>query len=160
MEPVADPSNIEAFARAIFDAVTSKNYALVAALAVVALVYLARKYAGPKVPFLQTDKGGVLLSLATSFAGALATALFAGGPISLALVSQALIVAFTASGGWSMIRKLFFTDDAAKAKALAEAAGKAAKGSTAAKAKAAGAAKAKAAPTKSKSLAEYINGEE
>jgi hypothetical protein len=129
METVPDPSNIETFARVVFNAVMTKNWALVAALAVVGLVFVARKYLAPKVPFLATGRGGALLVMVTSLAGAIANAVLAGAPFNVGLLLKAAGVAFTAAGGFAMAKKLIFGDDAAAVQRV-EAAGLAAESKT------------------------------
>ncbi|TQF09182.1 hypothetical protein FJV41_45945 [Myxococcus llanfairpwllgwyngyllgogerychwyrndrobwllllantysiliogogogochensis] len=103
-----NPEQFEAFAQLLLDAVTSRNYALLAALVVVLLVYLLRKFGGAFIPFLRTDRGGAVLVLGVSLAGAVANALAAGAPFSLALLVTALKVALTAAGGFTVIKRLVF----------------------------------------------------
>ncbi|QSQ17171.1 hypothetical protein [Myxococcus landrumensis] len=107
-----NPEQLEEFARLVLDAVTSRNYALLAALVVVLLVYLLRKFGGAFVPFLRTDRGGALLVLGVSLAGAVANALAAGAPFSLALVLTAAKVALTAAGGFTLVKRLLFGSSA------------------------------------------------
>lgn len=98
--------DILAIAKQIFDAVSSGNWVLVAALALVLLVFVLRKFVSSKVPFLASDEGGVLLTFAGSFGGALATALAAGESASWALAFTAAKVAFLAMGGYAALKKL------------------------------------------------------
>lgn len=103
-----NPEQFEEFARHLLDAVTSRNYALLAALVVVVLVYLLRKFGGRFIPFFNTDRGGAVLVLGVSLAGAVANALAAGAPFSLALLLTALQVALTAAGGFTIIKRILF----------------------------------------------------
>lgn len=99
-----DPTaTIDAFAKAV----EGGNPWLIAAAGVGLLVFLLRRFVPGKFGnWLRTDLGGALLSLTVSFAGALATKLATGGAITLGVVVAAIGVAFTASGGWSLIRRL------------------------------------------------------
>jgi hypothetical protein len=121
-----DPSNLEAFASSVLAAVTSGNWALLAALVLVGVVFLARRFGAKRVPFLATARGGALLALLGGVAGAIATALASGGPVSVALVLSGLQVGFLAAGGWTVLKKLLFGDVAADAIAGAEDVGQAA----------------------------------
>lgn len=103
-----DPERIEDFARLVLDAVQSRNYALIVALAVVLVVFLLRKFGGSRLPFLRTDRGGALLVLGVSVAGAVANALAAGAPFSGALMLTAVRVALTAAGGFTLVKRLVF----------------------------------------------------
>lgn len=90
----------------LFDAVMGGNFALVAALALVLIVFVLRKFVGPKVPFLASDAGGVVLAFLSAFGGALATAFGAHAAFSLALLFKAAQVAFLAMGGYAALKKL------------------------------------------------------
>jgi hypothetical protein len=103
-----NPEQIEEFARLMLDAVANRNYALLVALVVVLAVYLLRKFGGSRVPFLRTDRGGALLVIGVSLAGAVANALAAGAPFSGALMLTALRVALTAAGGFTLVKRLVF----------------------------------------------------
>ncbi|NTX16164.1 hypothetical protein HUA76_35880 [Myxococcus sp. CA056] len=126
-----NPEQFDVFAQLLFNAVTSQNYALVASLVVVLLVYLLRKFGGAFVPFFNTDRGGAVLVLGVSLAGAVANALAAGAPFSLALVLTAVKVALTAAGGFTLVKRLLFGAPAIES---AEQAGEIAAGQVAGKA--------------------------
>ncbi len=95
-----------ALASQLYAAVTSGNWYLVASLALVACVFAARKLLAPKVPFLASDAGGVLLAFAGALGGALASAFAAGEAPSWALALVAAKVAFVAMGGYAALKKL------------------------------------------------------
>ena len=80
------------------------RYALVAACA------LLKRYAPGKLgTWLGTDVGGSLMALATSFFGAIATALASGNtPFSLSLVWTAAHIAAIAAGGYAILKKLAY----------------------------------------------------
>lgn len=104
-----DPDQTADFVKVLVDAVASKNWPLLAALGVVAAVWAVRKFLAPRVPFLATDRGGAILVLVTSLAGAVATALVGGAAFSLPLLVQALSVALSAAGGFNLVKKLATT---------------------------------------------------
>jgi hypothetical protein len=118
-----DPENFAEFFSTVLQAVQSKNYALLAALGVIAVVWAARKFGGSKFPALKTAKAAILLTLATSLAGAVGAALLAGTPLSLKLGLDALGIAFAAAGGYRAFRVLAGFADAEAIKADAKAAG-------------------------------------
>lgn len=126
MEDALNPENLELFAGLAVDAVKSGNGWLILSVALVAVVWAARKFLGDKVPFLKTQAGGALLTLVASFAGALATVLTSGSPMSWVIALGAFKVAFTAAGGWTLVKHLLTLlqgKDPATIKAGAEAAG-------------------------------------
>lgn len=88
------------------EAVKAGQGILAACLLLVFAVAVARRYGAKRFPFLASDAGGALLTLLGSFGGALGTALMAGTAPSLGLATTALGVAFAASGGYSMIKRL------------------------------------------------------
>ncbi len=91
-------------AKPVFDAVMSGQWALGAALALVMLVALARKYLAPKWAFLGTELGVALMVLVGSFGGALAMALMAGASVSGAVLWAAVGIAVSAAGGWKLAK--------------------------------------------------------
>lgn len=101
-----DPENLEAFAKLALDAARSGNAWMLISLALILAVYLVRKFLGPKVPFLRTQGGGAILNLVMAFAGALASTLLAGQTMSPLLALAAFKVAFTAAGGWTLVKHL------------------------------------------------------
>lgn len=117
------PMTLEALAPLVLQAVQSGNWSLLAALALVALVWLARKYGGKYLPVLTTSRGGAALALLGGIGGAVATALAAGAPVSAALLVKGVTVGLTAAGGWTVIKTLAFGDAAKEAIQTAEAAG-------------------------------------
>jgi hypothetical protein len=100
-----DPS-VTDLIKPIFEAVKSGNSFLAAAMTLVLLVALARRYGISRFPFLGSDAGGAAMTLVGSFGGALSTALLAGSAPSLGLLSTALGIAVAASGGYSMAKRL------------------------------------------------------
>ena len=99
--------DVLSLAKSLYDAVMHGQWALLAALVLVALVFALRKFVAPKVPFLASDAGGVLLAFFGSLGGALSTAFAAGEAFSWALLFKAAQVAFLAMGGYAALKKLF-----------------------------------------------------
>lgn len=94
------------FLKTIVDAAMSRNWAWLAALALVAVVWALRRFAGGKLPWLKTDRGGAVLVLATSVVGALATSLGAGKALGGEVVLQAVYVGFMAAGGFTWLKRM------------------------------------------------------
>ena len=92
----ADPGG---FAQFLLNAIMSKQWGLFGAVLVTGLVTVIKIW-GPKLPliggalekFLGFTWAPILLAVVGSVAGALGTALLAGGPISAGLVLQAILV--------------------------------------------------------------------
>lgn len=121
-----DPSDPTAVASALAAAISNKQWALVTALGITALVAGLRRW----VPttnvvgaWLNGKVGGIVSTLVISFGIALVAKLTAGQRLTVALAIDTLGLALAASGGWSIIKN--FTeavDDRAAAKAAAAAA--------------------------------------
>ncbi|MCY1045618.1 hypothetical protein OV208_30160 [Corallococcus sp. bb12-1] len=126
-----DPGNVESFARLVLDAVTARNWALVASLAVVGLVYVLRRFAGAWWPLLRTARAGAVLAVLVAVAGAVSNALIAGEGFTVALLLKALSIGLGAAGGFTVMKTLVFGDAQVEA---AEKAGEAAAGEIAGKA--------------------------
>lgn len=94
----------------VYNAVRGGQWMVVAAMAVVGLVWLLRNWPGlvSKVPFLSTDRGGVLVTLATSLLLPLATAVLAGKVIGWSDVEAAGMLALTAIGGYTGLKRLLW----------------------------------------------------
>lgn len=90
----------------MLQAARDRNWAMLAALIVVAVVWAIRYLGEPVLPWLGTDKGGAVVSLVTAWAGAVVSALAAGQPVDMELFVSSLGVAATASGGWTLAKKL------------------------------------------------------
>ncbi|MBZ4335088.1 hypothetical protein K8556_30100 [Corallococcus sp. AS-1-12] len=101
---------MEAFARLILDAVTARNWALVASLAVIALVYVLRRFVGAWWPVLRTARAGAVLALLLSVAGAVSNSLLAGESFTVALLLKAIAIGLSAAGGFTVMKTLLFGD--------------------------------------------------
>lgn len=97
--------DIFVLAKQIFDAVMGGQWTLVAALALMLVVFALRKFGAARLPWLASDAGGAVAVLLTSVLGAVATALTAGEVLSPALLLKALQVGFAAAGGWAVLKK-------------------------------------------------------
>lgn len=107
LPPIVGPEeDLLGFAGLVINAIQSRNYFLLASLAVIGLVWAARKFLGAKVPFFRTDLGGVSLSLLMSLGATLGAAFLAGTPFGWPLLIQALGVALGASGALVYVKKL------------------------------------------------------
>lgn len=105
MEAVT-PETLDQFLQLVLGAVSAGKWSSVAALALVAAVWAVRKFIAPKAPFFATGEGGAVLTIASSFVGAFATAVLAGTPFTWVLVWSSLQVALLAAGGWSLLKHL------------------------------------------------------
>jgi hypothetical protein len=94
-----------AMAKQILDAVMAGQGWLGAALVLIALTGVARKFGKAYLPFLATDVGGMVLAAVGSFGGALATAFAAGASVSGTLMLTAFGVAVAAMGGYVGLAK-------------------------------------------------------
>lgn len=94
---------------ALYKAFRAHQYSLAGAVFVVLLVAAIRRYLGDYIKFLHTDAGGAVLALLGSAAAAAVTGLTANGAtLSWPLVSTALMIGFTAMGGYAALKTLFF----------------------------------------------------
>lgn len=115
----SDPSPIF---KAVFEAITHRQWDKVAAFGITLLVLAARAFGGNFIPFLRTKLGGILLTLALGATGTISTALLAGESISLDLIIKGIGIGVTAAGGWSIFKSLrehFMVDKAVAAGAAA-----------------------------------------
>lgn len=132
METVT-PDALDKFLSLVLEAAVAGKWSSLAALGLVAAVWALRKFIVPKAPFFATGEGGAVLTILTSFVGAVATAVLAGAAFSGTLVWSSLQVALLAAGGWSLVKhllplllkapflaKLFARGDAATAVTKAE----------------------------------------
>jgi hypothetical protein len=109
IDPGTDPGG---FLSQIATAIGSRNWVLVAALAVLGVVWALRTWGARWVPWFGTDRGGAVLVLSMGILGAVSAELAAGKPPTLAVVVGGLSLGFTAAGGWSVVRRLAGKSDA------------------------------------------------
>ncbi len=104
METGLTPDNLETFLPFVVKAIQSGQWAVVAAVALIAGVWAVRKFLGPKHPFLATGTGGLVLNLVGSFGSGLLTAA-TGVPFSWAIV-WSVLVSILSTYGWSLLKLL------------------------------------------------------
>lgn len=119
--PVEALQNPSDFAKILFQALLSGNWVVVLAAALVLVVAIIRIY-GQKIQAALPDDnfldkgltflfsstwGGWLLNLLTAIAGAFATALLAGAPITFSIVQGGIITALSGAALWELIKDLF-----------------------------------------------------
>lgn len=104
------PDDLTAFLKATFEAAAKHDWRVFAALLLVGVVWLARKYAmklpGAVGSFFQGDRGGAVLALVLGVLGAVGHMLTAGAGFSLQTVTDGLVMAVTAAGGWTVFKHL------------------------------------------------------
>jgi len=93
------------FFNAAWQAFNSKNWKGLAALALIALVWLIRKF-GAKVSWLASDRGGAVLVMVMAFLTVFATALGSGAKITGGVVLNCAYLAFIAAGAWTWTKKI------------------------------------------------------
>ena len=107
------------FAELLYKSVKGGNWALAAALAVIGLVSLIRKYGevlSERVKALSwlkiftTDRGGAALALSLGVAGGVANALLAGTMDAHTLL-MGVEVGIMAAGGFTVVKKLLWPKD-------------------------------------------------
>lgn len=90
----------------LLSALSGGQYALLGAAGLLLLVLVARKVGGKVHPFFATPRGGAVLALLVAGLTSLVARLSAGAPFSLGLVLEAVVVALSASGLWSVSKNL------------------------------------------------------
>lgn len=117
-----DPSNDPvAFIGLLVDAAQGGHWRLAAALLLIGLIYLLRRYGGrvPRLgPWMQTDRGGAIMALVMGVGGGLAAALFSGRPITIYLIVDAISVGLTAAGGWAIGKKILGSGEGSNGKLI------------------------------------------
>jgi hypothetical protein len=114
--PDQDPG---AFAKQAQDALQNKNLRLLAALAVILLVWLCRTALKGKIPWLATNRGSALLALLWSFGVTFAAVFASNAPVGLQALVNATVLAMTSAGGWTLVKKIVAPSDKKKAKKAA-----------------------------------------
>jgi uncharacterized protein GlcG (DUF336 family) len=113
---VPDPSDGGAFIQAILDAIASGQWKVVAILIAVAVVYALRQVAtrlpGAVGLFFQSARGGALTALLGGVVTAVAGLVVGGGPITVGVFINGVVLGIMAAGGWTIIRRLIWGDAA------------------------------------------------
>lgn len=106
LDPTDHPG---AYAKAVYNAATHKNYRFLVAFALLAFVSVSRRYAsrlpGRGGAFVASDRGGAMLTIVLAISGGATTALLGGGPLSFEMVGNAVMNAVIAAGGYSLVKK-------------------------------------------------------
>lgn len=105
-----DQTGVADFLKLIVSAAKAGDWKLAVVLGLVFLIWLTRKF-GSKIPgpvgkAIASDAGGVITAFLWSFVGTLSAALSLGLKLDLHLVGEALLLSFTAMGGWVALKKL------------------------------------------------------
>jgi hypothetical protein len=104
---VPEDGNLLDLARPIFDEIMKGHFIAAAALALVLMVALVKRYAPGKAgEFVHSDAGGSLTTLLMAFGGALATATMGGASWTWGMLWTAGSLAVTAAGGYVLAKKL------------------------------------------------------
>lgn len=104
-----DSSSLLELLKPLYNAFAGGHYAYAAALTVIALVALTKRYLGDKFAWLHSDAGGSLMALLASSAAAYASGALTIGPgaaASFALLKSALLIGVGAAGGFAMLKNL------------------------------------------------------
>lgn len=102
-----DEGSLLDLARPVFDEIMKGHYIAAAALALILVVALIKRYAPGKFgDFVHSDAGGSLTTLLMAFGGALATATMGGAAWTWGMLPAAGKVAFFAAGGYVLLKKL------------------------------------------------------
>ena len=96
----------------------------IAIILLIGLVYVVRRWGRAELPvvgwkllpaWFATDRGGVVITLALSFLGAIGHALAASSPVNVELFEAAVLTAVGAAGGYVAIRRMLWPPDKAAA---------------------------------------------
>lgn len=98
-----DPAGI---LRALYDAATTKQWTVLAGVAMIGVTYAVRRWVLGRWQWAQTRIGGFVLAFGLSLAATFGVALAAGGELSAALALDALGTAMAAAGGWTWLQQV------------------------------------------------------
>lgn len=102
-----DPnSNTLDIAKAVYDAFSGGHYAYAAAIGVILVVALVKRYLVPREHWLQSETWQLVLMLVGADAAAMAAGLAGGGPVSWSLIWSSFLVGVGAAGGFAVLEKL------------------------------------------------------
>jgi hypothetical protein len=119
-----DPDvDLAGYAALLLERIGSGDYVVAAALALMGVVFLLRRFGARIHPLLGSGKAAVVLTLLAGVGGAVANALLAGAPLTLALVLKGVMVALTSMGLFSGAKAITQAEDAGS-RAAAEVGGK------------------------------------
>lgn len=81
----------------LVQAAQASNWLLVVPLGLILIMYIFRKFVGPKIPFFTTDRGGAVMSLIVAVLTAFLSAVVVPGPHSVTSVIVASITALVSN---------------------------------------------------------------
>ena len=113
-----DPTDLGAMAKLVLDAVMTKQWGIVVSLGITILVAGLRKWVPENTKvgaWFRTKLGAIVMNFAISLGSGFAMLMLSGTPFSSGLVIQALTIAFSASGGWSIWKNVSEAIDEKKA---------------------------------------------
>lgn len=115
--PLPDPSSdLGGYIQSALDSLKAGNYRLLLALALMGLIFGARKLAEKLGwAWIGTDRGGTITALVTGVVATLAASIATGAQINIWLLVDGLVAGITAIGGYAAIKKLLSPSDAAPA---------------------------------------------
>jgi len=100
-------ANPGGFAKDVWDAFETKDWGHLLFFGITLLVFVLRKFVGPKFPVLLTTPGSVAMNFALAFGGMLATSWPAGTKITPHAIMTAVYGGFIAAGGWTIVKNLW-----------------------------------------------------
>lgn len=103
-DPPSPDVDAAAWIKALYEAVTSKEWSVVVGFVLIGLVYVARRWLLGWIAWFKTPFGGLVLAFGMSLAGTLGVALAAGATPTLGLVASALSTAAAAAGIWEWLK--------------------------------------------------------
>ena len=103
--PVEDLTSI---IRGIAQAGHARDWRMVIALFLVGCGLVIRRYASPFIPWLQTDRGGVVMALGLGAISAVTVPLLAAQAITAWVIVDALFMWITTAGTYSLLKKLIY----------------------------------------------------
>jgi len=109
------PDELGGFVEAVAKAVGAKDWRLLGGLASILVVWVLRKFLAPHVKWFGTDRGGACMALIVGVLGAVGHVLMSSQPWGFQMISDAVVMAVTAAGGWAMMKKLVSPSDKAPA---------------------------------------------
>jgi len=102
---IPDPaSDAAAWLRALYTAMTTKEWSVAFGLALVGVVYVMRRWVVGRVSWFRKPLGGLVLGFVTALAATIGVALAAGAHISISLALTSLSSAATAAGVWEWLK--------------------------------------------------------
>jgi hypothetical protein len=106
-DPPTPDADTAAWLRALFTAVTAKEWTPAVGLVLLGLAYLGRRWGGALIPWFRTTFGGIVMSFGIALAGTIGVVWAAGGHVTVSLVFGALTTGTAAGLFWEWLKKKF-----------------------------------------------------